>query len=140
MAFRACSGHPDRFLLLVPTMFTTHFAHMFYGVKECPRKLRFPMFWGLFLLLFHDCGGSDRGRVTRRSGVRKVQDRVSPVSAVLSRGLRTSANGLPFAANFVSRAEDCFSCLTNFMVNRAWLRNHYKLRFCNLIGYTPPSD
>ena len=64
--------------LLVPTMFTTHYADMFYSVGEGDRPLRFPdtdmpVFWDFAYFSFTIAAACQTADVvTRRSDVRRV--------------------------------------------------------------------
>jgi uncharacterized membrane protein len=64
--------------LLVPTMFTTHYADMFYSVKEKDRPLRFPdttmpVFWDFAYFSFTIAAACQTADVaTLRAEVRKV--------------------------------------------------------------------
>jgi uncharacterized membrane protein len=64
--------------VLVPTMFTTHYADMFYSAKEDDRPLRFPetpmpVFWDFAYFSFTIAAACQTADVsTLRAGVRKV--------------------------------------------------------------------
>ena len=64
--------------ILVPTMFTTHYADMFYSAKEDDRPLRFPetpmpVFWDFAYFSFTIAAACQTADVsTLRAGVRKV--------------------------------------------------------------------
>jgi uncharacterized membrane protein len=64
--------------ILVPTIFTTHYADMFYSVKEDDRPLRFPdtpmpVFWDFAYFSFTIAAACQTSDVsTLQSGVRKV--------------------------------------------------------------------
>ena len=64
--------------LLVPTIFTTHYADMFYSAKEDDRPLHFPetpmpVFWDFAYFSFTIAAACQTADVsTRRAGVRKV--------------------------------------------------------------------
>jgi uncharacterized membrane protein len=64
--------------LLVPTMFTTHYADMFYSVEEPDRPLRFPdtempVFWDFVYFSFTIAAACQTADVvTRRPEIRKV--------------------------------------------------------------------
>jgi uncharacterized membrane protein len=64
--------------ILVPTMFTTHYADMFYSAKEDDRPLHFPetpmpVFWDFAYFSFTIAAACQTADVsTRRAGVRKV--------------------------------------------------------------------
>jgi uncharacterized membrane protein len=64
--------------LLVPTMFTTHYADMFYSAEEKDRPLHFPdtnmpVFWDFAYFSFTIAAACQTADVsTRRSGIRRV--------------------------------------------------------------------
>jgi uncharacterized membrane protein len=64
--------------ILVPTMFTTHYADMFYSAKDDDRPLRFPetpmpVFWDFAYFSFTIAAACQTADVsTLRAGVRKV--------------------------------------------------------------------
>jgi uncharacterized membrane protein len=64
--------------ILVPTMFTTHYADMFYSAKDDDRPLRFPdtpmpVFWDFAYFSFTIAAACQTSDVsTTRAGIRKV--------------------------------------------------------------------